>query len=133
MTATPAPRSGALGADLGLHLLAKHDDGSVEVVLDAQPRHEREGGIVHGAMLMALLDSAMTGAVDAAVPAEDFIASATITTDFMKPAKQGRLVARGWLDRRGRSMAFARGEVRDADGNVVARGNGIWAIQARRA
>jgi acyl-coenzyme A thioesterase PaaI-like protein len=43
----------------------------------------------------------------------------------------GRLVARGWVERRGRSVAFPRGELRDREGNVVARASGLWAVQKR--
>jgi uncharacterized protein (TIGR00369 family) len=129
---TPPPGSGPFGASLGLTLAAEHADGAVEVALDARAEHERDGGIVHGGVMMTMLDSAMAAAVRRTLAPDEWIASASITTDFLKPASAGaRLVARGWVERRGRTMAFPRGELRDAEGNVVARASGIWAIQRR--
>lgn len=126
------PGSGPYGAALGMTLVAEHADGSVEVALLARPEHEREGGIVHGGVMMTLLDSAMAASVRRTLSSGEWIASASITTDFLKGAKSGaQLVARGWIERRGRTLAFPRGELRDGEGNVIARANGIWAIQRR--
>jgi uncharacterized protein (TIGR00369 family) len=127
----PPPGSGPFGADLGLFLLAEHADGSVEVALDADERHEREGGILHGGVLMTMLDAAMAAAVRRTLENGEWIASASIGTDFLRPATRGRVVARGCVDRRGRTMAFPRAEARDATGQVVARATGTWAIRRR--
>lgn len=125
----PPPRSGRFATHLGLTLAAEHPDGSVEVAVDADERHEREGEMVHGGVLMTLLDSAMAHAVGRALPSDARIVSVSITTDFLAPAKRGRLVARAWVDREGRTTAFPRGEVRDAAGTLVARATGVWAIR----
>ena len=127
------PGSGPFGAALGMTLIAEHPDGAVEVALEARAEHEREDEIVHGGVLMAMLDSAMASAVRRTLASDEWIASASITTDFMKGAKRGRLVAKGWIERRGRTTAFPRAEVRDAGGNVIARASGVWAIQKRRS
>ena len=127
------PGSGPFGAALGMTLLAEHPDGAVEVALEARAEHEREGDIVHGGVLMTMLDSAMASAVRRTLASDEWIASASITTDFLKAAKRGRLVAKGWIERRGRTMAFPRAEVRDGGGNVIARASGVWAIQKRGA
>lgn len=123
------PRSGPFADLLGMQLLAEHPDGSVEVAVDPDARHEREGGIVHGGVMMALLDSAMSAAVGRTLQAGGHVVSVSITTDFLKPARRGRLVARAWVDRRGRTTAFPRSELRDGEGNVVARASGVWAIR----
>jgi uncharacterized protein (TIGR00369 family) len=112
-----------------MQLVGEHPDGSVEVAVDPDARHEREGGIVHGGVMMALLDSAMSAAVGRTLEAGGHVVSVSITTDFLKPARRGRLVARAWVDRRGRTTAFPRSELRDAEGNVVARASGVWAIR----
>jgi uncharacterized protein (TIGR00369 family) len=125
----PPPGSGTFGEDLGMFVLAERDDGSVEVALDAGAEHHREGGIVHGGVMMTLLDSAMAAAVRRTLTPGQWIASASITTDFLAAAKEGRLVARGWVERRGKLSAFPRGELRDSTGALVARASGVWAIR----
>lgn len=126
----PPPRSGRFAQLLGMVLQAEHVDGSVEVAVEADERLERDGGIVHGGVMMTLLDSAMSAAVGRTLTQGEHIVSVSITTDFLKPAKRGRLVAKAWVERRGRTMAFPRSELRDADGNLVARAGGVWAIRA---
>lgn len=113
-----------------MYVLAEHADGAVEVALDADEALEREGGIVHGGVLMTLLDSAMSAAVGRTLTGGEHIVSVSITTDFLKPATRGRLVARGWVERRGRTTAFPRAELRDASDALVARAGGVWAIRA---
>lgn len=123
------PRAGPFADLLGMTLHAEHPDGSVEVALDADERLERQGGIVHGGVMMTLLDTAMSAAVGRTLGGSEHVVSVSITTDFLKPARRGRLVARAWVDRRGRTMAFPRSELRDAEGSVVARASGVWAIR----
>ena len=126
----PPSGSGRFGATLGMTLLAEREDGAVEVALDAGDAHLRDGGIVHGGVLFSALDSAMAAAVRRKVGEGAWIASVSITVDFLAGAKEGRLVARGWVERQGRTVAFPRGELRGENGMVVARASGIWAIRS---
>lgn len=128
----PPPGSGAFGQTLRMTLAAEHADGSVEVAVDAEDLHLREGGIVHGGVMMTMLDSAMAAAIRRTLREGEWIASINIGTDFLLAAKAGRLVARGFVERKARTLAFARGELRDATGALVARGQGIWAVRDAR-
>lgn len=105
--------------------------GACEVSLDARPEHERSGGILHGGVLFSLLDMSMAGAVNTLLQEGEVCATASMTIDFMRAAKVGRLVARGRVSRRGRGMAFPASELVDASGEVVARASGVWAIRRR--
>lgn len=125
------PGSGAFGETLRMNLLRENDDGSVEVSVDVEPLHFREGGIVHGGVMMTMLDSAMAASIRRTTTPEEWIASINISTDFLVAAREGRLTAKGWPERRGKSLAFARGELRDASGALVARAQGIWAVRSR--
>jgi anaerobic selenocysteine-containing dehydrogenase len=86
-----------------------------------------------GRVVMTMLDSAMAASIRRTLEPGEWIASVNIATDFLVAAKGGRLVARGWVERRGRTLAFARGELRDGAGALVARGQGIWAVRAGRS
>lgn len=126
------PHAGAFGKELGLLVHAELADGSVEIMLDVTEKHLRANGIAHGGVLFTMLDSAMAAAVARTLTQGEWIASVSITIDFLKAAESGRVVARGWVERRGGTTAFPRSEARDANGNVVARASGIWAIRAPR-
>lgn len=144
-----APKtSGAFARLLGVEVVQESDDAIV-LALDASNDHERDGGIlhggvrsisedaavaapagvIHGGVMMSLLDMAMAGSVARTLEAGQSTASVSITTDFLRPASQGRLVARARLERRGKTMAFPVGELVDAEGKLVARATGVWAIR----
>jgi 2-keto-4-pentenoate hydratase/2-oxohepta-3-ene-1,7-dioic acid hydratase in catechol pathway len=66
------------------------------------------------------------------MPKEWWCATTTLTTQFIGGAGEGRLVATGRLLRRGQSVAFAAGEVRDERGKIVASATGTWHLWPHR-
>lgn len=120
--------SGPFAHLLGVEIVSEGDD-AIELALEAGHDHEREGGVLHGGVMMSLLDMAMAGSVARTLETGQSTASVSITTDFLRPAGKGRIVARGKLVRRGATMAFPAGELFDANGKIVARATGVWAIR----
>lgn len=106
-------------------------EGGLVVAMAVDERHENFHGVTHGGAQMSLLDMAMGGAVRRTLAEGEGCASITINTDFLRVVPKGRMVARGRVDRRGATMAFASGELEGADGKLAARATGIWAIRAR--
>ncbi|HET6404692.1 MAG TPA: PaaI family thioesterase [Candidatus Thermoplasmatota archaeon] len=106
------------------------EGGEAVVVLPTGPKHANAGGWVHGGVLAGLLDFALGAAVVATLGEEEWTATQSLTTDFLRPGKPGdRLVARARVDRRGKLAAFPSGEVRDPAGEVLARATGVWAVR----
>jgi uncharacterized protein (TIGR00369 family) len=120
------PGSGAFARTLDARLAAP-----AQITMSAADAHLNGNGIVHGGVLMSLLDMAMASAVTQTLAPDERAASIQIQTSFLKASKAGGLSAEGRVVRRARTLAFAEGEVRDAEGTVLARGNGIWAITPR--
>lgn len=82
-------------------------------------------GTAHGGLLMTLLDITLGQAVLAAtVDATSFI-TIQMNVDFIKPG-QGYLEAEGRVLRTGRSISFVEGEVRDKQGNLVAKASAVF-------
>lgn len=106
-------------------------EGECRVALEVEDHHRNLGGVVHGGVLSSLLDFALGAAVVTTLDEEagEWCATQSLTTDFMRPASEGRLTAVGRVDRRGSSSAYPSGEVRDEEGNVVARATGVWAVR----
>jgi uncharacterized protein (TIGR00369 family) len=124
----PPPRtSGPFAKLLGVELVREDDQGS-ELWLDVREDHQREGAIVHGGVMMSLLDMAMAATVARTLKEGERTMSVTINTEFMRPFSSGRLIARARLERRGRTMGFPVGELTDAEGKMIARATGVWAI-----
>lgn len=94
-----------------------------EAVFRAQPDESflNPLGLVHGALLCALLDSAMGVAVQTKVPAGVGYATIELKVSYMRPLRgDGRTIeAKGRVLRLGSKVAFAEASVHDDHGNLV--------------
>jgi uncharacterized protein (TIGR00369 family) len=79
-------------------------------------------GMVHGGLVCTLLDSVTACAVHSTLPAGTAYTSIEIKVSYLRPIHHdtGLLTAHGWVTKPGRRAAFAEGDVRDADGKVLA-------------
>lgn len=108
----------------GMYLTFEQDDDARRIRGRFQLSSEYQGatGFVHGGIIATLLDEAMSKAnrfrKARAVTAE-------LNVEYLKPVRVGEdLVVEGWeTDAKGRNL-FLQGEIRDAAGNLLARGRG---------
>ena len=113
---------------LGIEI-TRMEGGEAEAHLDLGPHHLNSGGVVHGGVLAALLDTAIGAAVVSALPPEWWCATTSLSVQFLEGAHEGRLDAKGRVLRKGRRVAFAGGEIFDAAGRHVATAQGsmhLW-------
>lgn len=118
--ASPAPPYHDL---IGIRL-TEWRDGYACVVCDADARHHNRSGIVHGGVILSLLDQAAAFAgLWCSVPG-NIRRAVTIDLDcrFTGQVSEGELRAEGKVVSRGRNIFFARTEVFDAAGKMVAFG-----------
>lgn len=87
-------------------------------------------GDVHGGAIASLLDCALAAAVRSHDPTAFGVVTIDLTLHFVAAAS-GELVADAYCERRGRSISFARGEVRTEDGTLVAMATGTFKLVAR--
>jgi len=116
---------------LGTRLVA-HASGEATMAIDLEPHHLNRRGVAHGGVVTALLDSALGGAVISSIPTEWWCATMSLHVQFVRGPGSGTLTATGTVVQRGTSVAFARGEAYDADGNVVATAEGTWRLWSRK-
>jgi uncharacterized protein (TIGR00369 family) len=108
---------------LGLRLVEQRV-GFVRLAYEQRPEHFNFSGILHGGILMTLLDEAggIAGSMTE-VPGE---IRRSVTVDmsvhFTGQASDPALEATGEVVRSGRNLYFARSEVRDGKGNLLAFG-----------
>lgn len=89
-----------------------------EYVVD--PAHYNMNGVLHGGVLMALLDTAMGHAVAAlVVPEGRFNAAAQFNINFLHPIKSGLVRARAEVKKIGKRLAVVEGEATDDSGRVL--------------
>ena len=107
-------------------------DGRAIYDLTVGPEHLNRRGVAHGGVVSALLDMALGTAVVSAILPEEWCGTLQLSVQFREPVLPGAIVAEGRLARRGRTAAFAEGEVRDARGAILATAHGTWTIWPSR-
>lgn len=115
--------------------IAEWSDGRVVLELEIGEQHLNRAGLVHGGVLMTLLD---VGAGYSGVYSDD---PATIrrgvtlqlTATFIAPAKRGPLRCIGARRGGGKSVYMATSELVDADGTLCAVGQGTFRLIADAA
>ena len=84
------------------------------------PAHYNVNGVLHGGILMALLDTAMGHAVAALVaPQGRFNAAAQVNVHFFLPIKSGLVRARAEVKKLGKRLAVVESEAVDQDGRLL--------------
>ncbi|MEH3086907.1 MAG: PaaI family thioesterase [Xylophilus ampelinus] len=93
-------------------------------LLRLEPRGEllNRRAVVHGGVLATMLDSAMAHACRTVEGVRELGGTTDLHVQFLRPAS-GSLSARGWVEHAAGTLAFCRGEVRDAGGALVASGS----------
>jgi uncharacterized protein (TIGR00369 family) len=82
--------------------------------------HFNPNGVLHGGVLMGLLDTAMGHAVaEMVMPAGRFNAAAQMNVHFLVPIREGVIRARAEVRKIGKRLAVVEGEATDSEGRVV--------------
>lgn len=109
---------------MGVSMLS-WEDGVARLACTPGPVHANRSGIVHGGVMLALLDqcNAFAGLYCPFPGRTRLAVTLDLDTRFTGQAKLGRrLIAEGRVVTAGRNIFFARGEVKDEDGNLIAFG-----------
>jgi uncharacterized protein (TIGR00369 family) len=100
--------------------LASYGDGEAVVVMEADDRHANPMGTVQGGLLAAAADAAMGWACMTLLPEGETYTTVEMKMNFLRPAWQGRLEARGRVKSAGRTIMLVECDVVSADGKLVA-------------
>jgi uncharacterized protein (TIGR00369 family) len=108
---------------------AEHrEKGRAVVSIEIRPELTNSWKFAHGGVLLTLLDVSM-GSAARTTDAQNFgIVTVSLTVNFLR-ACSGLLRAEGRVLRSGRSLVFCEGEVRDASGEVIAKGIGTFRLK----
>ena len=100
--------------------------------LTVGPQHLNRRGVAHGGVVSALLDMALGTAVVGSILPEEWCGTMQLSVQFREPVLPGAIVAEGRMARRGRTAAFAEGEIRNPRGTILATAQGVWTIWPSR-
>jgi uncharacterized protein (TIGR00369 family) len=113
---------------LGMELSG--DEPGVGVAhVDIGPEHLNPNGVVHGAVLFALVDTAMGKATMSVIDEPDrYCASIEVSLRFIRPAAAGRLTATVNVVKRGRAVVHLDGRIVGDDDRLIATAAATFAI-----
>jgi uncharacterized protein (TIGR00369 family) len=113
-----APPSAKL---LGWHLLdARPEDGWIQIGFDGKKEFCNPAGFVQGGILSAMLDDTMGPAVFVMTEGRLYIATISITVNFLAPAKPGPITGEATVMQLGKTVAFVEGRLIAGDGTLLA-------------
>ncbi len=94
-----------------------------------ETRHLNINAVVHGGVYATALDTAMGAAVVSLLREDETAATTSLYVEYLRAAREGdELTARGEVLRRGRHIAFAEGNLFDAEGRRLSQARGTWYI-----
>ena len=98
------------------------DTTCVRMEYEAKMAFCHSGGVVQGGFVTGWIDAAMAHSVIMATDYAMSPLSLEIKITFLKSVSPGRVFAEGWIEKRGRSLAFLEGRLLDEAGDVLAKG-----------
>jgi uncharacterized protein (TIGR00369 family) len=104
------------------------EPGRAALDLEAGPQHWNPMGGLHGGILCDLTDAAMGIAYSSTLAEGEAFATVELKINFLRPVKQGLLIAEGWVLSGGRTLGYAEAEVRDEDGRLIAKASSTCKI-----
>lgn len=124
--ADPPPAAELLGWKL---VEIDPDEGTIEVAFTAKEQFLNPAGTVQGGFLAAMLDDTLGPALVQTLGDGEWAPTTDLHVQFLKPAEPGELRGTARIVRRGRDVAFLAGELRDAEGDLVATATATAAIR----
>lgn len=102
------------------------ENGMLCTLLEFKECHQSYPERVHGGMITALLDE-MIGRVVWTIEPQTFGVTTSIKVDFKKPVPYGvPLKGVSYITKNSSRLFYASGELRDMDGNVLAKAEGVY-------
>lgn len=114
---------------IGCVLDVSHPDKQARCSLTLTDAHLNRHCVLHGGIATVVLDSALGATASLTVDPMGRAPFLTIslTTAFIAPAIEGaQLTATGRVTGGGRALVFAEGELKDADGILIATATGVF-------
>jgi uncharacterized protein (TIGR00369 family) len=128
--AGPGRGAGAFDGVSGFMGLRWDDPQTVR--LQIRPELINAGGLLSGVVTYAMVDYCMGSTLWVQTTAEERIATISISINYVQTAVEGELVCRSVLDRRNRTNAVMRSEIRHEDGRLLVTAIGSYTIFERR-
>ena len=107
-------------------------DGKGSISLALLPWHLNGNGVVHGGVLVSMLDvvCAMSGVYCTQKGNRRHSVTVSLTTNFIGQERTGKLIATGHRTSSGGKLYFSTGEIRSEKGDLVASASGVYRFRS---
>jgi uncharacterized protein (TIGR00369 family) len=102
-------------------ILTEVEPGRAVIALDADGRHANPMGTLHGGVLCDIADAAMGMAYASTLEEDETFTTLELKINFLKPVREGRLMATGSVVKGGRTVGLVECDVLDDKERLVAR------------
>jgi uncharacterized protein (TIGR00369 family) len=102
--------------------LLDFDIGRSLIEIAVEGKHLQPFGMVHGGVFSSIIDAAAFWAIYGELDESVGLTSVDLKLNYLAPAKNGKLIARGRKIKLGRTLGLGESEVTDAEGRVLAHG-----------
>ena len=101
---------------------------SIFLSFTAADEFTNPAGTVHGGFITAMLDECMGSAIVGLTDARFLPATVSMSTDFIRPVRPGKILGEGHITSMGGSSAFLEAKLRSPDGQILARATGAFRL-----
>jgi acyl-CoA thioesterase len=128
------PGSDPMMQTMGFVRVVSNDpgEGRACVEFEAKLSQCHSGDVVQGGFVTGWIDNAMATAAMLKTNFERSVMTLEVKVSFFRAANPGIVVAEGWIERIGKRTAFAEGELRTTDGDVIAKATSTIALLTPR-
>ena len=119
------------GNQLGVEFTT-YDSGHCITELTITENHLNIGGTVHGGVINALCDIALSGAVTSAFKdREEVVVTLQMNVNFLRPGKLGdKLIAEAKVVKLGSKIVYTEGSIKNQNDKLVAKASGDWYVKS---
>jgi uncharacterized protein (TIGR00369 family) len=115
----PAPPCAKL---LGWELIAEYpDEGRIEIAFHPTAEMLNPRGAVQGGFVAAMLDDVMGPAMVSSTGGKEGMVTIDMNVSFLRPVYPGRVIGKGRIINRGKTIVYMEGELFDDAGEMLAR------------
>jgi uncharacterized protein (TIGR00369 family) len=113
--------------NIGIIITEKHD-GYAKTELVIENFHLNPDGIVHGGVYATIADTAIGNAVHSTLNKGEIAHTIELNVHFLKACKEGKIIAEGKVERRGRKIIYAKGIMYSESKDIYAEADGLWYV-----
>lgn len=125
----PSPASSVLGLEV---VAIDREAMRVRLAFNATQTLCNKWGGIHGGMVAAMLDDAMSIAVGLSLEWGEITPTLEMKTSYLAAGRPGRITGEGRVIKRGKSVAFMEAYLSNEDGEVIATGSSTARIVATK-